>query len=78
MKTTRHGAESIRLRGIKEEWIQQVLRSPLEVQRQENGFFRRWGYIEEVSRYLRVVTLEDDETIETVHFDRNYEKRRRK
>ena len=78
MKTTSHGAESIRLREIKDEWIQKVLFSPNEVQRQENGFTRRWGYIEEVGRYLRVITLEDDATIETAHFDRNYGKRQRR
>ena len=77
MKTTEHGAGRIAQRGIKQEWIDYVLESPLEVQRQENGFFRFWGYIDEVRRYLRVVTLEDRKTVETVHFDRRYGKRRR-
>jgi hypothetical protein len=78
VKPTEHGAARAWHREIKDEWIEQVLRSPLEVQQQENGFLRRWGYIEEVNRHLRVVTLEDGVTVETVHFDRNYGKRQRR
>ncbi len=77
VKTTEHGDNRIARRRLKREWLDHVLNAPVEVQRQENGFFRYWGYIEEAGRYLRVVTLEDGKTIETAHFDRNYTKRRR-
>jgi hypothetical protein len=53
---------------ITEEMCRQVIRNAVEIQEQENGFFRFWGYIESVERYLRVVTLEDRETIETAHW----------
>jgi hypothetical protein len=55
----------------------QVIRNPIEVEEQANGYFRFWGYFESEERYVRVVTLEDRETIETAHWDRNYKKRRR-
>jgi predicted ATPase len=77
VKTTEHFDFQNRLRRIKLEWCERVVDAPLEVQEQSNGYFRYWGYIEEVERYLRVVTLEDRKTIETAHFDRNYGKRRR-
>ena len=78
MKTTDHFDFQNRRRHLKLEWCERVLRKPLEVERQDNGCFRHWGYIEEVGRYLRVVTLEDRETLETAHFDRNYAKRQRR
>jgi len=55
----------------------EVLRRPVEIEKQENGYFKFWGYVESEERYLRVVTLADRETIETAHWDRNYKKRHR-
>jgi hypothetical protein len=77
LKTTPHGSVRMRRRDISEEMCLQVIRNPIESEQQANGFFRFWGYIESEERYLRVVTLEDHETIETAHWDRNYKKRRR-
>ena len=76
MKTTLHFELRNRRRHLKLEWCERVIRAPLQVEQQDNGYYRYWGYIEEVGRYLRVVTLEDRETIETAHFDRSYMKRR--
>ncbi len=33
---------------------------------------RHWGYIAEAKRWLRVVTLEDRETVHNAFFDRSY------
>ena len=77
MKATPHGQERLRRRQITEAMCRQVIRNPIEVEEQANGYFRFWGYFESEERYVRVVTLEDRETIETAHWDRNYEKRRR-
>lgn len=35
-----------------------------------------WGYIEEIGKYLRVITLEDRETIDNAFLDRGYKVRR--
>ena len=77
MKVTDHGQGQLQRRKITETMFLDVLRHPVEVEEQENGYFKFWGYVESEERYLRVVTLADRETIETAHWDRNYKKRRR-
>ena len=39
---------------------------------QETGCIRYWIYVTEDNKYLRVVTLEDGETIHNAFFDRNF------
>jgi hypothetical protein len=39
---------------------------------QDDGRIRYWIYIEEYKKYLRVVFLEDGETIHNAFFDRNF------
>nr|WP_319420540.1 hypothetical protein [Pleurocapsa sp. FMAR1] len=39
---------------------------------QTDGRIRHWIYIAELSKYLRVVTLEDGETIHNAFLDRNF------
>ena len=39
---------------------------------QIDGRIRHWIYIAELSKYFRVVTLEDDETIHNAFPDRNF------
>jgi len=51
------------------------MRQPLEIVEQNDGSFRMWGYIVEVNRFLRVVTLEDRETLDNAFFDRRYKGR---
>ena len=74
MKTTRY-FEAIRNRPdrsvIKLEWIQLVVDNPIKEVVQEDGRIRRWAQIEEMeNRYLRVILLEDGETVHNVFFDR--------
>ena len=57
---------------IKEEWITGTINSPMKTVIQSDGRIRQWGYIEEVGKYLRVILLEDGETIHNVFFDRNF------
>ncbi|HXH41871.1 MAG TPA: hypothetical protein VNN08_24825, partial [Thermoanaerobaculia bacterium] len=59
------------------EWCARVVNAPIEVIEQNDGSFRMWGYIEEAGKYLRVITLEDRETIENAFLDRGYARRRR-
>lgn len=59
---------------IKMEWIEHVYKYPEHEQMQIDGRRRKWGYIEEVDKYLRIVVLEDDETIHIAFFDRNFSK----
>ena len=57
-------------------WCERVVADHIEERQQADGKFQMWGYVPEVERYLRVVTLEDRETIDNAFFDRSYERRK--
>ncbi|RPJ24622.1 MAG: hypothetical protein EHM33_17190 [Chloroflexi bacterium] len=58
---------------IKDEWIQQVVENPLREERQADGRIRRWARIPEMgNRTLRVILLDDGETIHNAFFDRDF------
>jgi len=76
MKTTQY-FQYTRLRPdrsfIKDEWIEQVLKNPLREEKQGDGRIRRWARIAEMEdRILRVILLEDGETVHNAFFDRNF------
>lgn len=55
------------------EWIQRVIRAPSRKEIQSDGRIRCWAPIEEMNRrYLRVVLLEDGETVHNAFFDRRF------
>lgn len=58
---------------IKTEWLELALSKPLrrEVQA-DDGRIRHWVWIDELSRYLRVVTLEDGTTVHNAFLDRRF------
>jgi hypothetical protein len=45
---------------------------PLKTQLQTDGRIRKWSYIEERGKYLRIILLEDGETIHNAFFDRDF------
>jgi hypothetical protein len=58
---------------IKMEWIEQVVSNPVKQLVQEDGRIRRWAPIAEAQgRYLRVVLLEDGQTLHNAFFDRGF------
>ena len=76
MKVTKY-FESIRSRPdraiIKNEWIQLVIEFPEREYAQADGRIRRWARIDEMEgKYLRVVLLQDRETVHNAFFDRGY------
>ncbi|PIU63978.1 MAG: hypothetical protein COS84_08975 [Armatimonadetes bacterium CG07_land_8_20_14_0_80_40_9] len=59
---------------IKKEWCERVVSLKKFIEKQSDGRFRFWGRIPEYgNKYLRVVTLEDQETILNAFFDRNFD-----
>ena len=55
------------------EWIERVIPNPIREARQSDGRIRRWGRIAEAGgRVLRVVLLEDGETVHNAFFDRDF------
>ena len=60
---------------IKDEWIEEVMNSPVATKIQSDGRIQRWGFVGEVSKYLRVITLSDGETVHNAFFDRGFDPR---
>ncbi|MBE7433779.1 MAG: hypothetical protein HS100_07665 [Anaerolineales bacterium] len=58
---------------IEDEWIERVIQNPLREEIQSDGRIRRWARIAEMeNRVLRVILLEDGETVHNAFFDRNF------
>lgn len=57
---------------IKDEWIEQVINSPVRSEIQSDGRIKKWAKIEDVGKYLRVILLEDGETVHNAFFDRKF------
>lgn len=75
MKATAYFREVVRQKrpGIEEAWIQRVIAEPLEERRQADGRYALWGLVPEAeNRALRVITLEDRETVHNAFFDRGF------
>jgi hypothetical protein len=59
--------------GIREEWIERAIRTPVKEFVQADGRIRRWVQVPEAEgRYLRVVLLADGETVHNAFFDRRF------
>lgn len=76
MKVTRY-FEAVRIRPdraiIQDAWIERAIREPVRESIQSDGRIRRWAPIPEMeNRYLRVVLLEDGETVHNAFFDRRF------
>jgi hypothetical protein len=49
---------------LKDEWCEFAINNPVCVEvQEEDGRIRHWAYIPEIGHYLRVITLEDGETV---------------
>ena len=75
MKTTRYFEEQVLRKRpyIKREWCRQALLRPLRQETQPDGRIRHWIFVAELQKYLRVVTLEDSETVHNAFPDRDFE-----
>ncbi len=82
MKTTRYFEEQVLRKRpyIQRAWCEVVLTAPIQREVQHDGRMRFWGRIAQAGearpRYLRVVTLEDGETVHNAFFDRNFREER--
>ncbi len=74
MKTTRYfDNQVIRKRPyLQVEWIQGTIAMPDFKETQADGRVKCWKFIPELGRYLRVITLEDGETIHNAFPDRRF------
>jgi hypothetical protein len=61
---------------IKDEWIEYTVEHPAYEEIQADGRRRRWAKIKEAQdRYLRVILLEDGETVHNAFFDRRFKEK---
>ncbi len=74
MKTTRYFEEQVLRKRpyIRQEWCLRVLNQPVAREVQPDGRIRYWAFISELGKYLRVVTLEDGDTVHNAFPDRNF------
>jgi len=74
LKTTRYFQEQVLRKRpyLRQSWIETAILFPLHSELQPDGRVRYWAWISEVRRYLRVVTLEDGNTVHNAFFDRNF------
>ena len=74
MKVTGYFTENVLERRpyLRMEWIENVLRCPINTEVQANGRIRRWGFVPQMGKYLRVVTEPDGETVHNAFADRRF------
>ena len=79
MRTTRYFEEQVLRKRpyIQRGWCRDVLAAPIRREIRMDGRIRLWGKVslagESRPRFLRVVTLEDGETVHNAFFDRNFQ-----
>ena len=57
---------------IKVQWLQQAINDRTWESIQSDGRIRRWTWIPEEKKFLRVILLEDGETLHNAFFDRRF------
>ncbi len=78
MKTTRYFEEQVLRKRpyIERSWCSDIVARPLKRAEQADGRVRLWGKVagqgELGPRVLRVIVLEDGETVHNAFFDRNF------
>lgn len=51
------------------------MKHPVKTEIQSDGRIRKWGKIHETGKYLRVILLEDNETVHNAFFDRSFKEK---
>ncbi|HEV8661309.1 MAG TPA: hypothetical protein VGS96_22115 [Thermoanaerobaculia bacterium] len=73
MKTTEHFERILRQRPqIKREWCERIANQRSFAETMPSGRIRCWGWVEEIKHYVRVVILEDGETLHTAMIDSKF------
>jgi hypothetical protein len=57
---------------IPDEAVLAVMAAPYRVEIQPDGRRRLWGFVPGLNRWLRVVVLEDGETVHNAFLDRSF------
>lgn len=60
---------------IRDEWVLAAIGCPVRTEVQSDGRIRKWAWVEEEKRFLRVVLLADGETVHNAFFDRGFQEK---
>ena len=78
MKTTQY-FEHVRKRPdrtiIRDEWINRAIKFSIKTEIQSDGRVKKWAWIPEEAKFLRVILLEDGETVHNAFFDRSFKEK---
>lgn len=74
MKYTKHFIEDVmpKRRYLDTELLVGIINNPIRREIQDDNKIKLWGYSSKHNKYVRVILLEDGETIHTAFFDRNF------
>jgi hypothetical protein len=74
MKTTRYFDEQIlnKRTYLTYQMCLEVIMNPIKKEIQDDGRTRYWAHVAELNKVIRVVVLEDGETIHNAFMDRNF------
>jgi len=75
MKTTSYFEDEVlgkKRPHMKREWCKRALQNPDHKMLQSDGRMRYYKYITEAQKFVRVITLEDGETVHNIFFDRRF------
>lgn len=77
LKTTRYFEEQVLRKRpyIRREWCERAVTEPDYFDRQPDGRVRKWLFVQELGKYLRVVLLEDGETVLNAFPDRGFKEK---
>ena len=62
---------------IKMEWIQEAIDNPIRTEIQSDGRIKKWIKVAKEDKFLRVILLEDGETVHNAFFDRRFKETRK-
>ena len=54
------------------ELLSEIIQNPIRKEIQEDRKIKIWGYSSEFCKIVRIILLEDEETVHTAFFDRNF------
>ena len=57
---------------IRLEWIEETVKEPVHMEIQRDGRVRKWKWIRDENKFLRVILLPDGETVHNAFFDRRF------
>jgi hypothetical protein len=75
MKMSRHFEEDVLVQRpyLTKEMCEAIVTNPLRIEHQDDGRTKYWGFVEHLKKYVRVVVLDDGETLHTAFPDRNFQ-----